>query len=476
LKRFLSALFLCLSALSGPAFAQYDGYGLTGTYYTNDNLTSAAATVNDPFVSFLWYGCPPQPNMSTSIFSVQWTGWVEPAYSGPCTFLTYVAGGVSVIVGGVTLISQWTDSANTSYQGVTTLTAGTKYPLVVDYFTDGGNLTGDHIQLVWSSASQPQETIPRENLFTGAAVAATPTPQTASACQAETANITVDGLLDQWAWGTAGWNTVSKTVIGNTFGATASFKTLWDSNNLYLGVTVTDSVLTPAASTTLYNYSTVELYLDTTDSKSVTVGGTDYEYFFSWGATTAQEGLGRTAGVTLKTTAIPTGYVVEASIPWSTLGMASPGSGTVLGLDLGVDVNHNGGNCRDGEIMWNGGPDNYTNASNYGQMTLAAACPTPMATPPAPAGGNPYVSPNPTNGSSVQFVYTMAQAGTANIKVWNAWGNLVATISEPKGAGEQSSVLNVTSFAPGHYFYRVELDYGPGQKDVFKTQVLAVKK
>ena len=178
----------------------------------------------------------------------------------------------------------------------------------------------------------------------------------------------------------------------------------------------------------------------------------------------------------MSTTTLPTGYVVEASIPWSTLGMSSPGPGTALGLDLGVDVNHNGGNCRDGEIMWNGERDDYANASAYGQLALAEACPTPVSTPPAPTGGNPYVSPNPTNGTSVQFVYTMAEAGTANIKVWNAWGNLAATISEPKGAGEQSSVLNVSSFAPGHYFYRVELDYGPGKADVFKTQVLAVKK
>lgn len=469
-------LFFFLLQLGGPSFAQYDGYGLNGTYYTNDNLTSAAATVNDPFLSFLWYGCPPQPNMSVSVFSVQWTGSVEPAYSGPYTFVTFVAGGVSVIVNGQTLISQWTDSANTSYQGSIALNAGTKYPLIVDYFTDGGNLTGDHIQLTWESASQPQETIPRENLFTGAAVVATPTLQTASACQAAAANVTVDGLLDQWAWGTAGWNNVSKTVIGNTFGTTASFKTLWDSNNLYLGVTVTDSLLTPAASTTVYNYSTIELYLDTTDSRSVTVGSTDYEYFFSWGATAAQEGLGRTAGVTMKTTTIPTGYLVEASIPWSTLGMASPSPGTALGLDLGVDVNHNGGNCRDGEIMWNGGPDNYINASDYGQMILSGACPTPVSTPPTPPGGNPYAAPNPINGGTVQIVYTMADAGTANIKVWNAWGNLVASLADPKGPGLQSSTLNVSSFAPGHYFYRVELDYGSGRVDTFKTQVLAIKR
>jgi hypothetical protein len=147
-----------------------------------------------------------------------------------------------------------------------------------------------------------------------------------------------------------------------------------------------------------------------------------------------------------------------------------------MGLDLGVDVDHNGGNCRDGQLIWNGGSDDYEDASGYAQLTLAGACPTPVSTPPAPVGGDPYVSPNPTQGGTVRFVYTMAGAGTAKIKVWNAWGNLAASLSDPKGAGLQSSTLNVSSFAPGHYFYRVELDYGSGRSDSYKTQVLAVQK
>jgi hypothetical protein len=473
-KRF--QLFSAFFLLAIPLYAQFNGDGLKGTYYTNDNLTSAAVSEVDPWLSFLWNGCPPQPNMSVSVFSAKWTGQVEPSYSEPYTFITFIAGGVSVIVNGQTVISQWTDSTNTSYQGSIALSAGVTYPLVVDYFTDGANPTTDHLQLAWQSPSQAQQTIPRQYLFSGVPLNPTPTPQTSSACQAASAGITINGLLSEWAWPGAGWNTFNRIGSGNTYGTTASFKTLWDSANLYLGVTVTDSILTATGTSNIYNYSTVELYLDTTDSRSVTTNNSDYEYFFGWNDTTPQESLGRTSGVTMKTTTIPSGYVVEASIPWSTLGMASPSPGTALGLDLGVDVNHNGGNCRDGEIFWNGGSDDYANASSYGQLTLASACPTPVSTPPGPVGGNPYVAPNPSNGTTVQFVYTMAEAGTANIKVWNAWGNLVATISDPKGAGEQSSVLNVTSFAPGHYFYRVELDYGSGRIDTFKTQVLAIKK
>lgn len=472
MKRFQPILFLFLSALISPAFAQYDGYGLTGTYYTNPNLTSAAATQNDPWLSFLWDGCPPESNMSTSIFSAQWTGEVIPSYSEPYTFTVYVAGGVSVIVNGQALISQWTDANHSGAQGSITLTAGVPVPLQVDYFTSGAVTNTDHLQLFWQSASQPAETIPRNYLLTGLPLTPTPTPATEAACGASSP-IAVNAALGEWEW-TAGWTSVNRTVLGQTSGATASFKVLWDSNNLYLGVSVIDNPLTSGASV-IFDNSAVELYVDTTDSKGATIGPNDFQYFFAYNATVPVESATITAGVSMATAKTPTGYVVEASIPWSTLGVPNPGAGTTLGLDVGVDVNHNGGPCRDGQLIWNGGADDYANASGYGQLTLGAACPTPVSTPPAP-GGNPYVSPNPSNGSSVQFVYTMAASGTANIKVWNAWGNLVATISDAKGEGLQSSVLNVTSFAPGHYFYRVELDYGQGKADVFKTQVLAVKK
>ena len=99
--------FLLIAGLK-PLFAQ-TGDGLKAVYFTNPNLTSQAVSVTEPWLSFIWNGCPPQSGMSVSVFSVQWTGQLEAAYSEPYTFTAYVAGGVSVIVNGQTLISQWTD-------------------------------------------------------------------------------------------------------------------------------------------------------------------------------------------------------------------------------------------------------------------------------------------------------------------------------------------------------------------------------
>jgi hypothetical protein len=475
LKRFQWFLTLFLLATPSLLWAQFNGDGLKGVYYINTNLASPAVTVVDPVVSYRWGGCPPQPGMSGTSFSVRWTGQLDPVYSEPYTIYADVAGAVSLIVNGQVLASHWIDTGPgiTRYSGTITLTAGAKVPIEVDYFTNGAAVTTDLIQLGWESPSQVGGYIPHQYLFSGAALNPTPTPQTPPACQE---GVTVDGVLSEWAWNTAaGWNTVNRTVLGNVYGSTAVFKTLWDPSNLYLGVTVTDSQLVNTGVAAVWENSAVELYLDTTDSRGVTASNSDFEYFFRWNDTAASETQGRTAGVSMHTTTISSGYVVEASIPWSTLGLGSPGPGTVLGLDLGVDVNHNGGNCRDGQLIWNGGSDDYTNASGYAQLTLTSACPTPIATPPAPAD-QPYVYPNPTSGGAVKFVYRMAESGKADIKVWNAWGNLAATINDSKPAGQASSTLDTSSFAPGHYLYRIVLNYDSGHKDEYPTQVLAVKK
>lgn len=101
--------------------------------------------------------------------------------------------------------------------------------------------------------------------------------------------------------------------------------------------------------------------------------------------------------------------------------------------------------------------------------------PSPTPTPPAP-NGVPYVYSNPTSGPTVRFVYTMAEKGTAFIKVWNASGQLAAGLRDAKPSGVQESQMDITSFAPGHYFYQVDLKYDSGKEDRFDPKVLAVKK
>ncbi len=181
LKRFKLFCVLLLLATPVRLRAQANGDGLKGIYYINSNLSSPAVTLVDPVVSYRWYGCPPQPGMSGTSFSVQWLGQVEPAYSEAYTIYADVNGAVSLIVNGQVLASHWTDTSPpiTRYSGVITLTAGVKVPIEVDYFTNGSNPTSDLIQLGWQSPSQAAGYIPHQNLFSGATLNPTSTPQIA---------------------------------------------------------------------------------------------------------------------------------------------------------------------------------------------------------------------------------------------------------------------------------------------------------
>jgi len=108
---------------------------------------------------------------------------------------------------------------------------------------------------------------------------------------------------------------------------------------------------------------------------------------------------------------------------------------------------------------------------------LPATTPTLTASPTwVPPSAKPYAAPNPATGPSVQFVYQMKDAGVAEIRVWNVRGNLVGSISNPQPVGVQSSQLDISSFAPGHYFYQVVLTYSSGSQDQFGTEILAVTK
>jgi len=60
---------------------------------------------------------------------------------------------------------------------------------------------------------------------------------------------------------------------------------------------------------------------------------------------------GTTAGIEFKISDTPKGYIFEAKFPWTTLGLSSPRSGILLGYDVHVNDDDNGGE-RDHKIAW----------------------------------------------------------------------------------------------------------------------------
>jgi hypothetical protein len=205
----------------------------------------------------------------------------------------------------------------------------------------------------------------------------------ASGIACQPATLTEDGIFSEPAWQGA-WTPVSKSLDGPTAGTSAQFKTLWDNQYLYVGVTVIKSNLSNAAAQ-LFNDDSVEIFLNSDDTLGPTNQPDDFGFIFGWNNPVPGERLGRLTGVVFSTATIANGYTLEAAIPWTTLGV-TPSAGTTLGFDLGVFESDAG--CRAGELIWNGTFFDTVDSRAFGALALSA-CSIP------PALSSPFVSPNP---------------------------------------------------------------------------------
>ncbi|MGA3284066.1 MAG: sugar-binding protein [Verrucomicrobiota bacterium] len=184
----------------------------------------------------------------------------------------------------------------------------------------------------------------------------------------------IDGNTDD-IWNTARSyklaNVMQKSPSSNNFAA--DYRALWDENNLYLLVDVTDGILQHDPALKLHESDGIEIYLDATDSKSASFGESDYQYVFIWDKTVPEMKElkhNRTNGVRYALVTTDKGYRVEIEFPWSTLG-AKPSVGAKIGLD--VQANDNQGNGRrDAKIAWHDQHDQAWNSPQaFGNAELA---------------------------------------------------------------------------------------------------------
>ena len=186
----------------------------------------------------------------------------------------------------------------------------------------------------------------------------------------------IDGKLDDI------WNTATPYKIANAMyeqpksaaDLSADYKALWDENNLYLLVEVTDDILQHNInSSEWYESDEVEIYIDATDGKSSAYSETDYLYEFLWDKTSPQmqeAKHSRTNGVQYALVTTDKGYRVEAKFPWSTLG-AKPSAGAKIGLDVHVN-DSDSAEGRRAKIMWHDTQDTaWQTPQAFGNAELA---------------------------------------------------------------------------------------------------------
>lgn len=94
--------------------------------------------------------------------------------------------------------------------------------------------------------------------------------------------------------------------------------------------------------------------------------------------------------------------------------------------------------------------------------------------PNPPAAGKAFAYPSPANGGAVNIVYSMAEAGTSEIRIWNENGDLVALVEKKELAGPQKTQVSTKPFARGIYLFRVKLTYESGRVERISPEKFSV--
>lgn len=137
------------------------GFGLRGEYFDDLNFGGARVMRLDTNPDFTWPG-QPHPGIGADIFSVRWTGRIQPTVTATFTFYTLSADGVRLWIAGTNLINNWTDHAVIENSAVIALQAGQLYDVRLEFYNAGGQA---RIQLAWSAPGLPRQPVPRAQLY-----------------------------------------------------------------------------------------------------------------------------------------------------------------------------------------------------------------------------------------------------------------------------------------------------------------------
>ena len=174
----------------------------------------------------------------------------------------------------------------------------------------------------------------------------------------------------------------------------------------------------------------VEIFIDGNNSKGTTYDGVnDFQLGFRWNDAVVKAGgnsVQNTTGITFSMYASGAGYVLEAAIPWSTIGV-TPVTGNQIGFDVSVDDDDNGG-TRDAQMAsFATTSAGWSNPSLFGSVYL-----TTCSTQTVPVTG---VSVSPTSatlsvGGTQQLTRTISPANATNQNVtWSSSNTSVATVN-----------------------------------------------
>ncbi len=252
----------------------------------------------------------------------------------------------------------------------------------VEFFVDGISIGTDNTfpySIDWTSPDNGNHTLTATGYYIPSGTNSTSTAVTVSVgaevMQTTTAP-TIDGIQD------ALWN--NYVAIPLNQGAIAApdldgtYRIAYDANNLYFLFDVTDDVLVQDGGNPWDNDG-VEVFIDIGNDKAGTYGADDFQYIFQYNNEPnfdeLQHSPASLTGVTFGTNATAGGYIIEASIPWTTMATGTPTPGSFLGLEVKLNDDDDGG-AREDELAWADGTFSaWNNTALFGTQVISACDP-----------------------------------------------------------------------------------------------------
>jgi hypothetical protein len=186
----------------------------------------------------------------------------------------------------------------------------------------------------------------------------------------------IDGQVDG-VWAAA--STHSFVPLADPADGSGTWKVLYDANNLYVLVEVTDDSLKNDSASSWQDDS-VEIYFDGGNTKlSTPLSGDDHQYTFGWTANDIQGTniTGYTAGIEQAQATTATGWRIEVKMPWLSIQGRAPQARDLIGIDCYYNDDDDGGDTREGKMLSFSAVEGWNDASQWATAILAAV-PAPV--------------------------------------------------------------------------------------------------
>jgi len=184
----------------------------------------------------------------------------------------------------------------------------------------------------------------------------------------------IDGEADA-IWSVA--SAQSFVPLADPADGSGTWKVLYDAENLYVLVEVTDDSL-QNDSAAAWQDDSVEVYFDGGNTKLTTaLSGDDHQYTFGWTADDIQGTniAGYTEGIEQGQVTTATGWCIEIKMPWASLlgdPNAAPEARDLIGIDCYYNDDDDGGDTREGKMLSFSAVEGWNDASQWGTAILAA--------------------------------------------------------------------------------------------------------